>query len=523
MTSRHLFLAALAALCAWHLVLRRHGLALPLMADEGEYACAARAWAEGGLPYQDSSSQKPPMVFLLYRIAYAAQPQAPLAPRKLAIIWSLCAMVLLWRLTPEDWDPAARLTAPAVFAVLSTTPIGNFGFSADTEVFLCTFVAAAAWALEKARRRSRPGWLFLAGLCAGAAFMTKQTAAWTVTAFCVLAAWRGGATGWKRNCGLFAAGAAILPVFWACYFWHRGALGPFWEQVFRRNMAYAGVVWETGIAGSQLRWFFTTVAPLFLAGDWPVYATALFSLMRRRPGAESPETLATLWLSAALLGAVTGWFLFPYYFLPVVPPLALAAAAGAQQAARYWPRWRPAVWLLAVFCLYPAAVRNRAYFRDPPAALARRLLYPNPMQESIIISDYIREHSRPDEPLYIFGYEAQIYVYSHRKPAGNVFSYSLTLFPRHREDIEAELARIAAARPRFILYSNQPASTLIASALGAEFRDEVRKLIRRYYRWAGQVRIGPTGTLSRFGSDQVGPGEPDWTDEYSLFLFERKS
>jgi len=514
---------ALAALCAWHLALRRHGSALPMMVDEGEYACAAKAWADGGLPYRDSYSQKPPMIFAIYRLAYALFPEDVLAPRLLAMLASLATMLLLWRLTPEGWDPAARLAAPAVFGVLSTTPIGSFGFPANTEVFLCAFAALSAWALERRRRTQASCWLAFSGAAAGAAFMTKQTALWTVLAFGVLAAWREGRAGWKRALGLFAAGAAAIPVFWLAYFACQGVLNAFLDDAFRRNMAYSGIMTTTGAAWDQALWLLKTVAPLFLAGDWPVYAAALLALARTSPNPDSPQTLAMLWLAGAILGAVTGLFLFPYYFLQALPPLALAAAAGTQEAATLRPRGRPAIWLLAVFCLFPAAVRARGYFLDPPQVLARRLLFPNPLFESVEIANYVHDHSRPDETFYIFGSEAQIYMYAGRRPATeHVLSYPLTLFPGSRADIDGELGRLAAARPRFILYSSQPASTLIASPLGAEFRDRLRDLIARQYHWVGQVRIGPAGTVYRLGADQVGSGSPDWSDEYSLFLFARR-
>jgi len=522
LSRRTLVWLALAALCAWHWTLRRHGQALPLMVDEGEYACAAKIWAGGGLPYVHSYSQKPPMVFALYRLAYALSPD-PLAPRALAVAFSLLTMLLLWRLTPEDWDPAARLAAPAVYGVLSTTPIGTFGYPANTEVFLCGFAALAAWALEKRRSSGTASWLLACGLCAGAALMTKQTAVWLVAAFGALAAWRAGRAGWRRDLGLFAAGCAGVPLLWAAYFAWRGGLGAFLEEAFRRNLSYAGVMLESGTAASQLRWLAGTVAPLFLAGDWPVYAAAVLALSRTRPDPDSPQTLATLWFAGGLLGASTGLFFFPYYFLMALPPLALLAAAGSQELALLRPRLRPALWLLAVFCLYPAAVRANAYFRDPPQALARRLLFPNPVFESVAIADHVRSHSTLDDEFYIFGSEAQIYVYAERfPPTEHVLSYPLTLFPRSRDDTDWEYARVAGARPKFILYSNQPASTLLASAWGAQFRDRLRVFLKENYRWVGQVRIGPVRTETRLGPGQVGPGEPDWSDTYSLFLFERR-
>ncbi|UPT73652.1 MAG: hypothetical protein M0D55_17610 [Elusimicrobiota bacterium] len=43
----------------WHLALRAHGLFLPRLSDEGEYAYAAKVWSEGGFPTATSSTRSP--------------------------------------------------------------------------------------------------------------------------------------------------------------------------------------------------------------------------------------------------------------------------------------------------------------------------------------------------------------------------------------------------------------------------------------------------------------------------------
>lgn len=498
----------LTGLLVWHLALRKHGLPLPLIVDEGEYACAARTWLAGGLPYRDSFSQKPPMTLWLYRLSYAALPADILAPRKLALAFSWLTMLGLLLLTPKNWRWEARLAAPAVYGVLSTSPIGTLGFAANTEVFLCLFTTLSALAL-------RQGWLFAAGLAAGAAFMTKQTAFWTLVVFAVLA--YGSVKDKWKAAGLFAAGAAVLPLMWLGYFWQAGALKPFLSQVFLRNAAYAAVVSETSSLGSQLGWFSGTVVPLFAVGDLPAWALAFWGLKGGKASWTSPETLATVWLGAALVGAFMGLFLFPYYFLQAFPALALAAAAGLQKLKGKW-----AAAALAVLCLWPAAARGTAYFWDPPELTAKKLLYPNPLYESLPLADYIREHSKPTDNLYIYGSEAQIYMYAQRQPATiHVLSYALTLFPESEKAVRAELTEIAAARPKFIVYSAQPGSTIISSKLGLSFQEGVRALLLKDYRWMGQVDVLPGPSQVKFDAKGLGDA-PDWDSEASLFLFERR-
>ena len=131
---------AVGLLCLWHLGLRAYSLRIPMTSDEGEYAYQARLLSEGGVPYREAYCQKPPMVFFLYRLAYAApgakaRPGSALPARLLAALFTCAAMVLLFLITPSGWGAASRLCAPAALATLSVEPIGDL-FSANTEVSL---------------------------------------------------------------------------------------------------------------------------------------------------------------------------------------------------------------------------------------------------------------------------------------------------------------------------------------------------------------------------------------------------
>ena len=493
-------LALFALLCLWHVALRWHGLRLPLTYDEGDYSYVAKVWSAGGLPYRDVFDQKPPNIYLLYRLG--------LPPRYLAIAFCWATMALLFLMTPKTWKPAARWAGPAVYAALSTTPIGDYGFAANTEVFLAGFTALAAWALVNRR-------LWLCGLACGAALMTKQTAIWTVLAFAVFCD--------RKKVVHFAANLAVIPALWLAYFFARGGSPAFLADAVTGNMRYAAIA--SGAPGfwfAQLRWFFGFVAPRFLIGDWPAYALALAGLKMTQAGRKQPlETLAALWLGTALCGAFTGLFLFPHYFLQAAPALALLAAVGVQRLAEKYPK-RPWPGLVVFLALYPAAAHAQTYFLTRPLATAKRLLYPNPLYESIPIADYIREHSAPEDTLYIYGSETQIYVYAQRFCATPYsYSYPFTLFAESQAVVDRELAAVALTRPKFIVYSAQPLSTMISSELGLRFRDGVRALLARDYVWSGEVIILPGDSRYSFGPE-FHARKPDLNQENRLFLFEHR-
>lgn len=485
------------------------------MRDEGEYAMAARIWSQGGLPYRDAFSQKPPVILLVYRAAFALWPERENGARRLAAAASLLIMMLLLALTPRNWRWSARLAAPAFFASSSTLPIGSLGMAANTEIFLCLWVCAAALSLSRMiESRHQARWALLCGLFLGGALMTKQTAIWTVAAFSALACWQLRACR-MRILAALGLGAALIPGLFAAYFAYRGGLDSFVQACFLRNLDYSGLLAVHPGLGGHLSWFFGSVVPLFLRADWPSYALALWALWGVKVSSRDFLLLPTLWLGSSLVGAFTGLLLFPYYFLQAFPALALLASAGIE---RWSGRPRLALIMATGAALYPVFAHFRAYFSDIPPILAFRLLYPNPLFEAAHLGHVIRSRSDAGDLIYVYGSEAQVYVYARRDPATpHVMAYPLTLFPR-QGDWQAEMARLALAKPRYVVYSTQLGSTIVSGPLGEAFQEAVRSWLERDYALIGFIEMGKGEFLPMRGS----PGEYlDWDRPPSLLLFER--
>lgn len=496
----------IALAIGWHLALRQHGLGLPLLSDEGEYAYAARVWSQGGLPYRDAFNQKPPLIFVVYRLC-AALSSSPVAPRYAAMIAVLLTGLALLLLTPKRWALPARLAAPLAYCVLSTTPVGDFGFAANTEVFAALFTAWAVWAA------SRATWRFaaLSGLMAGAALMTKQTALWPVLAAGFFSAWRGERRWDAKAAAAFALSAAVIPIFCLGYFYARGGLAFFWDCVVAGNMRYAGQAdWSS--AAEQGRFFAFDLGPAFLKGSWPAWALAIFGLRGLHARWENRgELTAVLWLAGALLAAVTGLMLFPHYFLQAAPPLCLAAAYGVARLGR-----RGAWAALTVLALVPAAAHADFYFMKSRELVAKDLLYPSPLLETEWLGGWLRERTAPADLLWVFGSEPSLYVYSGLRAATrHDFVYPLTMFPKSAQPLEAELAALHAAKPAYVVYINQPISTLIGSRLGLAFRDAVREWLADDYRLVGYVAVARNPqTLSVIPVTSV-----DWAVPNRLYIF----
>lgn len=487
---------ALALLCAWHLALRAHGGGVPLITDEGEYAVAARTWAEGGLPYRDAFSQKPPVTFLLYRL--------PLPPRATATLFSLGTMLALFLTLPPALPLAARLCAPAAYASLSTLPLGDYGFPANTEGFLNLFTTLSV--LFLLRRRA-----LLSGLFIGVALMTKQTALYAGLAVLSLTWYYQG----RRALLLAALSSALVPLLFSLYFGYHDAAGPFTSSVYTGNARYAAVLLMTGALGGQVRWFLTSLMPRMLLYWGPALALLIWGLRGLKAGKDAPaQTAAVLWLGCSLAGALTGLFLFPHYFLAAAPALSLCAALGAAKLAP----GRRALAPLAL-ALWPALCAPRLYFAASSEQVAHELLFPNPLRQTEFLGRWLAGRARPQDRLYVFGSEGALYAYSGLRPATPyTLSYGLTLFPENRGRLDEEYARLEQAEPAWVVWSCQPLSTLISNEASAAFARRVaeRFLDPKDYRYVGSVPVDAGPARLEEG------GRPDFTPGDRLLLFQRE-
>jgi len=503
--------ACLAALAGWHLLLRGHGRGLPLMTDEGEYAAVARAWSDGGLPYRDAFSQKPPMVFLFYRAASALS-DVPEFPRALAALAALATLLTLFFAAPKTWSAQARLAGPAAFASLAALPVGDYSFGANTEVFVSLFSALSVLAAL----RFQP---FAAGLAAGAALCTKQTALYPAAAFGAFLLMTKPRHD-DRCVPLYTLGVLAVPAAWAVYFASRGGLGDYWQAAWAGNMQYAAVLAMTSSLTGQLAWFAGVLLPRLTLFCIPALASAAFAFKGLQAGRKTPvETLAVLWLAGSAVGTMTGLFLFPHYFLVLAPPLALAAACGVERL----PRRQLKTAAVAVLAAWPALIAPRLFFLAGARERGLTLLYPNPLFETRALGEEIKRRAEPSDLLHVFGSEGALFSYSGlRSATPHTLSYRLTLFPRNRAEVFAELSLLQAAPPHFLVWSTQPLSTMISSSLGLQYRDGLRAFIDGRYDYAGRVRISDAPALPVFETARARqPADFATTDQ--LILFERRA
>ncbi|MFG0317091.1 MAG: ArnT family glycosyltransferase [Planctomycetota bacterium JB042] len=509
-------LLLVAAAVAFQL-LRSPYLDVPFTRDEGEYAYIAQRWAAGDVPYRDAFDQKPPLVFLAYRAAFAIGGEEVRSVRVLHGVWVAASALLLFllvrRAAPTAGPVGAAGAALAFVALVSSH--GWFGHVANTEVFMLLPMVASALFLWRADRDDRPRDWVLCGAFAALACWFKPVAgthvAW-VLLFVLAAAWRVGRRGvlvrvtwrwsWLLVGGIVASVPVVLPFALA------GVFREFLDAVFLHNVRYAQAVdWSAGAAALERG--LAKQAPE-LAGIWALAAIGIAVRWR-----EARSHVG--WLILCAVGAAVGLYFRPHYFMQLGPPLAVLAGLGGVAVIERLARFRvPAVvaaLAVAAAIAVPARVVNADLLALDPTGISRRIHDVNPFVEAPSLAERIREGSDPGDTVYVFGSEPEILFHARRKSATRyIITYPLLGgFEDSGERQREAIAEVRAANPRWIVLVSIATSHLEAPDADPYLAVETERIVREggYVLDSIAVPVDPTGPFKLFTGDRAEPVSND--------------
>lgn len=429
------------ALLALLLIVRLPSLVQPMGADQGLYAYIGDRIRAADLPYRDAWDQKPPAVHYTYAALRAIWPHdGVVAAADLAVAAAIAA--LLYRLGGTLGGPAAGFTSAVLFLLLSNpafTRLGGVRLRAQCETFIALAITGAFVLLvRRGAGTSAPGYL-AAGVLFGVAITFKYNAAVYVVAG-VLAMWV-----WRRTAapGVLALGAGMsLPLAaMLAVFATGGALRAMYDATITYNLQYSGETYA-GIVHFVRYLLVFPVQQARIDALWTLGGAGCVLLLLA--SVRSRERLVpVIWVAAACLSiAINGSRGLPQYFVQANPALALAAGCGA---AVIWgwllrlpaPVSRVAAAAVAIVVTvavwrvnqFPKLVEQTifdaryALGRVPaPDYLAR---YADDRKYSALaaseLGHYLREHSAPDQSVYVFGFTGAAYVEANRTSASRFF------------------------------------------------------------------------------------------------------
>ena len=357
--------------------------------DEAVYSALASRILNGGMPYVGAIDHKPPGIALTYAAIYRVTGSYQLLFVQIFLLVVVAGTGLLIAALAEHiyrhrW---ARL-AGVVYVVASTWGPARDVQAANTELFLNLPLVAAAFLTVRGVDRGRGSLLFAAGLLTGVAGLYKYQAVLAGGAWLLVVVLDGGPHVLRRV-ALLAAGFLTIAAAFLAFFYFSDNWDSFVFWGWSYNFRYIGTLSLT-----QKLWNGTRAAAA-LAVCW---SPLLMSL--RRPA--SKQLLMWGWLITMGCAIAIGGRFFPHYFLMALPPVCLLVVPGLVDPHRRGLRLSIAagltiislVWAWGWYDLWPG-LRGEidTYHR---------------------VAAYLREHSSPDDSLFVWGDSPELYLFSQR-------------------------------------------------------------------------------------------------------------
>jgi hypothetical protein len=218
-----------------------------------------------------------------------------------------------------------------------------------------------------------------------------------------------------------------------------------------------------------------------------------------------------------------GLFFRPHYFILLLPAATILAGASLDrcyQSLREYSdntliRGLPLAIAFAVVLL-TLGVNQRDLLHATPNQVLHQTYGINPFSESVLIGNYLREHTRKDETIAVIGSEPQIYFYAQRKSAtGHIYTYPLMEDGPRAKEMQDNMAReIEAASPMFLVFVNDPSSWMITKRSTMSIFEWFWKY-RSDYELVGWSEAGAKASSVHWGKPASWPPKaPGWMAVY---------
>lgn len=412
--------------------------------DEGGYAHVVQQWSRGARLYGEAWLDRPQGLLLTYRFllwidddGWTIRLGAVLAGSAITVLVGLIGWLLVGR--------RAGVIAAALYAVVGVGPnIEGFTLNGELLASAPATLAVAAALLWHRYRSTR--WLVTAGLAAGVATTMKPSGVdgFAVGLVVVLLGTRTGPVAGSPR-GLFLGASAVPVGLSVLHGWHLG-----WREYWTALAGYQFAALD-GPAGPGARWADFTGSLGTAARDLALLAAAAGVGIRLLRGSPPARRVLLAWLAGAAVGVNLGGSYWPHYYVQLLPPLTVLAAAAIAAIRR--PRLRTAA---AATALLPQLVWLATLVPATPDGRQQRIPYYGLARRDERIAAAIRTETSPDDRIFVLVSQTDIYFLAQRTTD---YPY---LWGKPIEKIPDALPRLRAMldgpeRPALVVLNSDPA------------------------------------------------------------------
>jgi hypothetical protein len=158
-------------------------------------------------------------------------------------------------------------------------------------------------------------------------------------------------------------------------------------------------------------------------------------------------------------------------------------------------------------------------FSLTPIEVCRNINSTNPFPEAVIVADYLRSQSRPEDRIAILGSEPEILFYADRISAtGHIYMYGLMENHRYAAAMQQQLiGEVETAAPRFMVVVNSETSWKLQENSLNRIQDWGDSYIPTRYDEVGMVEISDNGTTRYLWGEETVGHEPATNSFISIY------
>ena len=387
--------------------------------DEGIYGTTAFVLHEGSILYRDIWCGHQPLPMILSCLTFHAFGVSSFALHLESFLLAWLACLAVYLVGSRCFSRRIGGLAALTYAIASTsfyTP-RIIGMTAE-QVMVVLETASVLFFLRGLHTRDR-GTAILAGIFAAAAFFAKPAAASLLpllVAFPLLHS-RGQGLSQSLNVGAgYAAGAAMILAYVAA----QGALNAWWDQSIVFRIHYVQNVGLLSFLKQLLR-------QPFSFGLIYLWAWVLI-VFGRKGGLQNRTVFSFLgaWLGVAFAGVMIGRRFYANYYIQMFPPLSLMVAVGLDYLLQHKSERREArvlksaliIFLVPFLWFHSRTAAHWYYLFDARSHQNVQLWEMCVIDRNLQgISDYIRETSRPNDRMFVWGINPEYYFLTRLMPA----------------------------------------------------------------------------------------------------------
>ncbi len=364
--------------------------------DENEYSIAALKILNGGLPYKDFLIYQPPLVYYFYALSFKLFGIYNFIGVHILLIALVTVTVYFIYLAAKEAFSSDRagLLAAIFYAGASVIFLPQDMLAANCEILSVLPLSIGAWFYFVAERRLKDSPLFLAGMFAGIAALTKyQCGIVIVPMFLALLLRK------KPIAAIYLIFGFLFPVAVAVFlFWRAGA----WNEAFDLWLYITRYAKGPPQGDALYVLIKFAIRTLFMAiaasGVWFFGFKGAAQNTFKRP-------FLILWLLFSFVPVIVGGRMyFHYYFVVLLPLCVLAAGSIVEKGISVPMKW---IFLTMGLCATVATFTYAAY---------KPFQVPTVREDWKYVVDYFHDNAAPNDSLFIWGYCPQIYVLSGLRP-----------------------------------------------------------------------------------------------------------